>query len=115
MNQNTFPGSAPFNSITVVYGKLVKVDAAMKVNPALLSPLASSFRVRPELKRNAPEGVQYAPVVSLQPPIVKTLVEYSLSVEVTTQDNINVCVLLCTSCIFLPSSAAMFMQGCPAP
>ena len=40
----------------------------MKVNSAPVLPPASSLRVRPELKRKAPGGVQYTPGVRVAPP-----------------------------------------------
>ena len=64
MNQYTLPAEALLTSCTIVLGKLVNVEAAMKVNSAPESPIASNDNVRPELRRNAPEGVQYTPVVS---------------------------------------------------
>ena len=67
------PGAPLFTIRTTESGKLVNVEAVIKVNSELWSFFPSNVNVRPALRRKAPEEVQYTPGVSNAPPNVKKL------------------------------------------
>ena len=69
MDQYTLPGAPLFTIRTTESGKLVNVEAVIKVNSELWSFFPSNVSVRPALRRKAPEEVQYTPGVSIARPI----------------------------------------------
>ena len=72
------PALAPFTSKTLEYGKLLKVDAAWKVNSIPFFFWASNVRVRYVLSRNAPEAVQYTPGKIVLAPVSNLMFESQL-------------------------------------